>query len=252
MIHLDAGAMALLAGAAFLAAAWNAVAGGGSLLSFPVLLLVGYPALTANVSNTVGTLPGYAGGSLGYRSELRGQQARIRVLGAVACLGAVAGAVLLTITAPSVFRLLAPWLILMSCALLAAESLAGRALPGMRRSGSHTTPLLVAADFVAGVYGAFFGAGLGVMLLAFLNLFVRDELQRLNALKGVLSLGINLVAALYFIAFGPVAWPAVFLMLPASLVGGLAGASVARRVPAGALRAVVILYGVAVSVRLLV
>jgi len=110
VIHLDAGAMALLAGAAFLAAAWNAVAGGGSLVSFPALLFLGYPALTANVSNTVGLVPGYAGGSFGYRAELRGQRARIRLLGAVACVGAVAGAVLLTITAPSVFRALTPWL----------------------------------------------------------------------------------------------------------------------------------------------
>ena len=252
MIHLDAGGMALLAGAAFLAAAWNAVAGGGSLVSFPALLFLGYPALTANVSNTVGLVPGYAGGSFGYRAELRGQRARIRLLGAVACVGAFAGAVLLTITAPSVFRALTPWLILASCALLAAGPLEGRVLHAEWRADGHMAPLLVAADFVAGVYGAFFGGGLGVMLLAVLSVWVRDDLQRLNALKGVLSLAINLVAALYFIAFGPVAWTAAFVMLPASLVGGLAGASGARLLPAGVLRAVVILYGVAVSVRLLV
>jgi uncharacterized membrane protein YfcA len=250
VIHLDAGAMALLAAAGFLAAAWNAVAGGGSLVSFPALLFLGYPALTANVTNTVGLLPGYAGGSIGYRAELRGQGARIRLLGAVACVGAIAGAVLLTVTAPSLFRALAPWLILVSCALLAVGPIAGRV--GQRRADAHANPALVIADFVAGAYGAFFGAGLGVMVLGFLSVFVSDGLQRLNALKGVLSLLINLVAALYFVAFGPVAWQPVFLMLPASLGGGLAGAALARILPAAMLRTVVILYSVAVAIRLLV
>ena len=219
-------------------------------MSFPALLFLGYPALTANVSNTVGLLPGYAGGSIGYRAELRGQGARIRALGVAACAGALAGAILLTITAPSLFRALAPWLILASCALLVVGPAATRA--SRRRPEARTSPGLLIADFVGGVYGAFFGAGLGVMVLAFLTVFVRDSLQRLNALKGVLSLLINLVAAAYFVAFGPVAWHAVFVMLPASLVGGLAGASLARRLPASALRTIVILYGVGVAIRLLV
>jgi len=116
----------------------------------------------------------------------------------------------------------------------------------------HRSPLLNGAAFLAGVYGAFFGAGLGVVLLAVLALFIRDDLQRLNALKGMLSLIVNLIAALYFIAFGPVAWAAALTMLPASLMGGFAGVAVARRLPAAALRALVIAFGVAVSVRLLV
>ena len=252
MTHLDTGGTALLAAAAFLAAATNSVAGGGSLLSFPALLFLGFPALTANVSNTVGLAPGYAGGSLGYVSELRGQAARIRLLGAVAGSGAVAGALLLTITAASVFRALVPWLILVSCGLLAAAPLLGSRLRAQGRRDVHASRLMVTADFLSGVYGAFFGGGLGVMLLAFLSLFVSDDLQRLNALKGVLSLVINVVAALYFIAFGPVAWGAVFVMLPATAAGGFLGAGVARRLPAGALRAVVVLFGIAVSVRLLV
>ena len=252
MIHLDAGSIALLAGAAFLAAATNAVAGGGSLLSFPALLLLGYPALTANVSNTVGLVSGYAGGSLGYRAELRGQDARIRLLGAVAGIGAVAGSFLLTITAASVFRALVPWLILVSCGLLVAAPLVGSRLQAEARRERQAAPHMVAAGFLSGVYGAFFGGGLGVLLLAFLSLFVSDDLQRLNALKGVLSLIINFVAALYFISFGPVAWGAVFVMLPASAAGGFLGAGVARFLPAGVLRAVVVLYGIAVAVRLLV
>jgi uncharacterized membrane protein YfcA len=194
----------------------------------------------------------YAGGSLGYVAELRGQAARIRLLGAIAGSGAVTGALLLTITAASVFRALVPWLILLSCGLLAAAPLVGSTLEAQGRRDGHASPLMVAAYFLSGVYGAFFGGGLGVMLLAFLSLFVSDDLQRLNALKGLLSLVINLVAALYFIAFGAVAWAAVFVMLPATAAGGFLGAAVARRLPAGALRAVVVFFGVAVSVRLLV
>jgi uncharacterized protein len=252
VIHLSAGGYALLAGAAFLAAAVNAVAGGGSLLSFPALLFLGYPALTANVSSTVGLVAGYAGGSLAYRPELRGQQVRIRRLGAVAAAGAVVGAFLLTVTQPGLFRAMAPWLILAACALLAASPLARRLAPVQSGIAAHGAPMLAVADFLGGVYGAFFGAGLGVMQLGFLSLFVRDGLQRLNALKGVLSLVINVVAAVYFVAFGPVAWVVVIAMLPASLLGGFAGVAVARLLPAPVLRGGIVLFGVAVSIRLLV
>ena len=253
MTHLSAGGIALLAGAAFIAAAVNAVAGGGSLVSFPALLFLGYPALVANVSNTVGLVTGYTGGSLAYRSELRGQGHRIRFLGAIGGAGAVLGAFLLIITSPGVFERIVPWLILAGCALLACQPVVTRwVTPSRAEHTQHRAPALTAAAFLSGVYGAFFGAGLGVMLLAVLALFIRDDLQRLNALKGVLSLVFNVIAAVCFVAFGPVAWAAALAMLPAGLVGGFAGVAMARRLPAAALRAVVIAFGIAVSVRLLV
>ena len=253
MIHLDAGGVALLALASLAAAAVNAVAGGGSLLSFPALLLLGYPALVANVSNTVGLLGGYAGGSLAYRDELRLQGGRVRFLGALGAVGAVLGALLLTRTAAAVFQAVVPWLILGACGLLLVQPLVVRRVASTRAAEEeHRAPALAAATIVSGVYGAFFGAGLGVLLLGVIGLFIHDSLQRLNALKGVLSLVINVVAAAYFVVFGPVAWQVVAVMLPASLAGGFIGVALARRLPSTALRTVVVLYGIAVSVRLLV
>lgn len=249
-MHLTAGVIALIAGASLLAGGINAVAGGGTLLSFPALLLAGYAPITANVSNTLGLLPGYAGGSTAYRRELAGQGARVRLLTVAGGLGAVAGALLLVHTSQNVFAGVVPWLILVSSLLLALQPLAAglsrRATTRARRYA------LVAGGAAAGVYGGFFGAGLGVVMLALLGLFLPDDLQRLNALKGVVSLAINIVAAIVFLFAGPIAWEAVAIMLPASIVGGFAGVLVARRINATMLRVLVVAFGLAVAVKLLV
>jgi len=252
VIHLDAGGVALLAAATVLAAAVNAVAGGGSLVSFPALLALGYPALTANVTNTVGLLGGYAGTSAGYRVELGEQRERLAVLGVAGGAGALVGALLLTRSSPTLFRSIIPWLVLASCALLAIQPLVTSHLDRVRSSADHQTAPLVSGVFVGGVYGAFFGAGLGVMLLALLGITMRDGLQRLNALKGLLSLQINVVAAIYFVFLGHVAWSAALTMLPAGLAGGLLGTALARRLNVTLLRAAAVALGVAVAVRLLV
>ena len=253
MIHPSAAALALVAVAALLAAAINAIAGGGSLLSFPSLLVAGYPPLTANITNTVGLFLGYAGGSTAYRSELKGQWRRIRDLGFLGALGAVLGAFLLTRTRASVFEAIVPWLILGGSALTALQPLAlRRGVHARGRGGGRVHPVLGVVIFAYGVWGAFFGVGLGVMLVAALGLFIDDDLQRLNALKGVLSLVMNVIAAVYFVAFAAVAWEATLVMLPASLIGGFTGVALARRLPAGVLRVVVVLVGVAVAIRLLV
>lgn len=251
--HVDAAGLAFVAIASLLAAAINSIAGGGSLLSFPALLLAGYPALVANVTNTVGLVPGYAGGSAAYRPELTRQPRRIRYLGVISTAGAVLGAFLLTITQPALFEAIVPWLLLAGCALNAAQPLISGRIQRRRSSDiQHRSPVLGVATFASAVYGAFFGAGLGVMLLGVLGLFIDDDLQRLNALKGVLSLIINLVAAVYFAVAAPVAWEAALVMLPASLVGGIGGVALARRLPSTALRFVVVLIGVAAAIRLLV
>ena len=246
MVHLDAARLLLVAAAAFVAGAVNAVAGGGTLLSFPALLLLGFPALTANVTNTLGLLPGYAGGTIAYRAELSVQRRRVRFLGPISVAGAVVGAILLTRTSNHVFTAIVPWLILLACALLLLQPVVTSRVRTRRpQREQHRSPLLAVAQFLGGVYGAFFGAGLGVMMLAVLGLFIRDDLQRLNALKGMMALIINVVAAIYFAFFGPVSWIAVVVMLPTSAIGGFAGVALARRMHPTLLRSVVVCFGVA-------
>jgi uncharacterized protein len=259
MPTLEPAQIALLAGAALVAGAVNAVAGGGSLLSFPALLAVGYPALTANVTNTVALTPGYFGGTLGYRRELEGQRGRALALGAISAVGAVLGAYLLLISSAELFERVVPFLIFLACGLLAAQPRLARLVRERRQDGGnpspadaapHTVPLFT-AQFLAAAYGAYFGAGVGIMMLAILGIFVADSLQRLNALKGLLSLLINLIAAVSFVLFADVSWVAVAVMAVASLLGGQLGVVLARRLDDRALRWLVIVFGVAVGLRLL-
>ncbi|HEY2960283.1 MAG TPA: sulfite exporter TauE/SafE family protein [Actinomycetota bacterium] len=253
MVTLEAPQVALLAVAALVAGAVNAVAGGGSLVSFPALLAVGYPAVPANVTNTVALCPGYLGGSLGYRRELAGQGARVRALGATSVAGALLGAALLLRSPAALFESLVPWLIFLACGLLAAQPWLTRVVRrrGERPGGAGRPLGLHAGQFLAGAYGAYFGAGLGIMTLAILAIFLADRLQRLNALKGLLSLLINLVAAAYFALLAPVAWPAVLVMTAASLLGGQLGVVLARRLDDRLLRLLVVVFGVVVAARLL-
>jgi uncharacterized protein len=255
---LEPAQIALLAGAGLLAGAVNAVAGGGSLLSFPALLAVGYPALTANVTNSVALTPGYFGGTLGYRRELEGQRRRILALGATSATGAVLGAFLLVVSSAEFFERVVPFLIFLACALLAAQTRLARLVRTRRErrddqplADPHTLPLF-AAQFLAAIYGAYFGAGVGIMMLAILGIFLADNLQRLNALKGLLSLLINGIAAAYFILFADVRWVAVAVMAVTSLLGGQLGVVLARRLNDQALRWLVIAFGVAVGLRLLI
>ncbi|MCA1597603.1 MAG: sulfite exporter TauE/SafE family protein [Chloroflexi bacterium] len=248
---MDAGTIVLLAGAGFGAGAVNAVAGGGSLVSFPALLAAGYPSVTANVTNSVAVLPGYVGGSLAYRRELAGQGERIRALTPASVLGTAVGAALLLAGPASVFRAIVPWLILGACALLALAPRAA-AIAQRHGDGPGSTIALHGGLFLGAVYGGYFGAGLGIVLLALLGALVSDDLQRLNALKGVLSLIVALGAAVAFALFGPIAWDAALVVGATSLAGGAGGVRVARRLPAAVLRGLVIAYGVAVAIVLLV
>ena len=255
MTSLEPAQDVLLAGAALVAGAVNAVAGGGSLISFPALLAVGYPALTANVTNSVALTPGYFGGTLGYRRELTGQRGRILALGATSAIGAVVGAALLLVSSQALFELIVPWLIFLACGLLAVQPRLARLVRDRRPGGpagtdGHIAPLF-AAQFLAAAYGAYFGAGVGIMMLAILGIFLSDSLQRLNALKGLLSFLISLVAAVYFALLADVSWVAVAVMAVASLLGGQLGVLLARRLNDQVLRWLVITFGVAVGVRLL-
>lgn len=242
---------ALLAGAGLLAGGVNALAGGGSLISFPALLAAGYPAVTANVTNTVALFPGYAGSVAGGRPELAGQGQRLRALAVTSVVGAVLGAVLLLTLPAEVFRAVVPFLILLACGLLVAQPRLARFVQRGRAPGHGSVPLH-ASVLLAAVYGAYFGAGLGVLLLGVLGIFLAEQLRVVNALKNVVSVVVNAVALVAFALFGPVAWEAVLVIAIGSLVGGYTGARVAGRIPSPALRAMVVVYGVAVSVVLLV
>ena len=241
-MSLAAGEIVLLAGAGLLAGAVNAVAGGGSLISFPALLAVGYAARDANATNIVALLPGYVGGVLAYRPELRGQRRRSRRLSAASAAGAAAGAVLLLVSPPGVFEALVPFLVLGACALLAVQPLVPQAAGGRDRRGTE------AATLGAAVYGGYFGAALGVMLLAILGLMTGEDLQRANALKALLSLVVAIVSALILAVFGPVAWSAAAIMAATSLAGGRVGGALARRLRADVLRWAVVALGVGLAV----
>ena len=243
--------LAALAAAGAAAGAVNAVAGGGSLISFPALVAAGHPPLVANVTNAVAVLPGYLGGSVAYRAELRGQRGRVRALAATSALGAAAGTALLLTTPASAFERLAPALVLAASLLLAAQPwIAARVGAPPGDGAGRRRALLQPVVLVAAIYGGYFGAGLGVLLLAVLGLLLVDDLQRLNALKGALSLVIGAVAALSVALFGPVAWPAAGVMALGSLAGGHLGVGVARRMAPEALRRGVVVLGVAVAVAL--
>jgi uncharacterized protein len=243
------GEILLLAGGGFLAGAVNAVAGGGSLISFPALLAVGHPAVTANVTNAVAVVPGYLGGTIGYRRELEGQRRRAIALAVSSVVGAVCGAILLLLSSEQLFKAIVPFLVLFSAGLLAAQPLLSRFARGSAEGGEHGVRLH-AMNFAAAVYGGYFGAGLGIMLLALLGISIEDQLQRLNALKGLLSLVVGLVAATYFALFGPVVWDAAAIMAVTSLGGGQAGVVLARRLDDNVLRWVVVAFGTGVGIAL--
>ena len=250
--------MSLLAALAILgvglaAGTLNTIVGSGSLITFPTLLVLGYPPVVANVSNTVGLVTGSISGAIGYRRELEGQRRRLRMLGVASLAGGLTGGLLLLALPASVFRNVVPVLILISCALVAFQPrLARRVASREGPAWVHGGPLLFAAVFVTGVYGGYFGAAQGVMLIALLGIFLDDSLQRLNAAKNVLAALVNGIAALLFIVFADVDWAVAGLLAAGAIVGGQVGASVGRRISPQWLRAVIVIVGVAVAIRLLV
>ena len=243
-----------LAVAAFLAGAINAVAGGGSLISFPALIAAGYPSKVANVTNSVALWPGYAGGSYGYRGELKRQRKRIIALTLPSVVGAIAGSVILLSTSESLFERIVPFLILFACGLMAVQDQLAAWARTHRLSAldaEHVPLALHLGVFVLAVYGAYFGAGLGILTLAVLGILLPDDLQHSNALKGLLSALINFVAVVYFAVFGPVEWAPAAVMAVGALAGGYLGVGVARRLGKRWLRVSVIGYGVVVATVLL-
>jgi len=230
---------------------FNGVAGGGSLISFPILLGLGYPALTANITNTVGIWPGYIASAAGFRREIGDQARRLAHLSPVALAGGTTGALLLLTTSASTFEGVVPWLVLGAAALFAVQPALRRALD---RGSAHprTRPvLLVVGVFLASVYGGYFGAAMGVMFLAVLGLALPVSLAHTSGLRAVLSMIVNGIAAVVFLFHGGLAWEAAGFLALGTLVGGFAGARLALALPAAALRVAVVVIGVGTAVKLL-
>ncbi|MDQ6746289.1 MAG: sulfite exporter TauE/SafE family protein [Actinomycetota bacterium] len=244
-------ALAIFA-AGVLAGTINTVVGSGTLFTFPVLLALGYAPVTANVSNTIGLVPGSVAGAIGYRRELRGQGARTVRLAAASLLGGTVGAILLLTLPAAAFKAIVPVFIVLALALILAQPRMTRALD-RRRTRARPPAGGVAAlvgVLVSGVYGGYFGAAQGILLLAILGLALEEELQRINALKVVLAGLVNLVAGLLFVFAARVAWDAALLIAAGSTIGGLAGARAGRRLSPRVLRAVIVVVGTLAIVRL--
>jgi uncharacterized membrane protein YfcA len=246
------GAALAILGAGLAAGTINTIVGSGSLISFPTLLVLGYEPVLANVSNTIGLVPGSISGTVGYRRELEGQGGRIRALAAASVAGGLTGGVLLLVLPGSVFRGVVPILILVACVLVALQPrLARRAAERSGQRHEHGGRLLFFTIFATGIYGGYFGAAQGVILIALLGIFLDDSLQRLNAAKNLLAALVNGVAAVLFIVAADVAWGAALLLALGATAGGQLGATIGRRIPAPLLRVVIIVVGTAVAVKLL-
>src|SRR5579864_6898869 len=250
MTALDFPHAAVAFGAALLAGAINSVAGGGTLVSFPALIWIGLPSVTANATSTVGIWPAAASSLWGYRREVRSSEPRMLLLLLPSLVGGIAGALLLRWTPPAIFDSLVPFLILFATLLFMAQETVQRWLktphPGEHRSltGAILFQLMVA------LYGGYFGAGIGILMLAALSILGLTDIHQMNGLKNFFALCINGVAAIYFMVAHMVEWPYVLVMAVGAIAGGYGGAGLARKMGRTAVRRVVVGIGFAMAVSL--
>jgi uncharacterized membrane protein YfcA len=229
----------------------NTVVGSGTLITFPVLLAFGYAPVTANVTNTVGLVPGSVSGAIGYRRELAGQRGRALRLGAMSVLGGITGAVLLLVLPSSAFKAIVPVFIVTALVLTIFQPRIARALADRRIDLQHPRSLLtLLAVYLTGVYGGYFGAAQGILLLAILGVALPQDLHRTNALKNVLAGLVNGVAGVCFVFAAHVEWAAAGIIAGAAIVGAQLGARYGRRLPPDALRALIVLVGIAAILQL--
>ncbi len=241
--------------AAFAAGIINALAGGGTLISFPTLVALGIPEVAANITNTVALCPGYLGGTIAQKEDLKGQKRRLWLLLPVGIIGGITGAILLVFISSQVFRILAPFLILFASFLLAVQEPVKEWINKHSREGEVDNGLINKAALPVGltaVYGGYFGAGQSVIILSILGLFLNDTLTRLNALKQCITLCSNVAAAVFFLFSGMVIWPVALVMAVGALAGGAAGGRFAGRINPVILRWTVVIIGFAVGIILLV
>ena len=242
---------ALIAAAAFLAGIINAIAGGGTLLTFPALVWIGRNPIIANATNTVAIWPAGVSGALGFRKDVATLQRWLWLLTIPSLLGGAAGAVLLLHTPEKLFARIVPILIGGATVLLAAQESVGRTfLSGQTRMSGPHIALAFTFQFAVGIYGGYFGAGMGILMLAALGLLGLTDLHQMNGLKNVLGLSINGIAAIYFIAHGAVVWNDVLIMAVFSIAGGFAGAKLAYKLGRKFVRGAVVVIGVVMTIAL--
>ena len=244
--HLACGAAAIGAGIV------NAVAGGGTLISFPVMTAVGVPSVRANATNTVSLCPGYLGGTIAQRADLTGLQSHVRPQLVAAAIGGLAGSILLVATSEAVFRQFVPFLVLAAAILLAVQNRLRAWIVARQGDRPTSRAAEIATVAAASVYGGYFGAGLGIMLMAVLGLFSDLPFNRLNAVKQMLSVVVNVFAAGFLVFSGKVEWSLVLVMAPCSLIGGQVGGRLAGSLPPQKLRAAVVVFAFVVSIIYLV
>jgi hypothetical protein len=242
----------IIVGVGLVAGMVNTIVGSGSLLTFPTLLALGYKPVLANVSNTVGLISGSVSGAVGYRAELKGQLRRILVLTPAVIVGTVIGAILLLALPGSAFRHVVPILILLAVVLVLVQPTVARRRAEQGRKAEHPGPLLQAGTFLTAIYGGYFGAAQGVVLLGLFGITLDDDVQRLNAAKNVVAAMINAVGAVFFISTTTIAWKVAGLLFIGSTAGGQIGAVVGRRLPPQVLRATIAVVGTGVAIKLLV
>ncbi|MEV4188050.1 sulfite exporter TauE/SafE family protein [Streptosporangium canum] len=229
----------------------NAVVGSGSLITFPTMVAVGLPPIVANVSNNIGLVPGSLTGALGYRAELKGQRERLIRLGVASIAGSLIGGVLLLFMPADTFNVVVPILIGLACVLVVVQPRLNKWLSARREDPHpHGGPWLWIGVFAAGIYGGYFGAAQGVLLIGLLGSFLDDDLQRVNAAKNVLSLLVNGTAAVLFILVAEVDWRAVALVAVGATIGGFLGAKVGRKLPASVLRGFIVCIGILAIIKL--
>jgi uncharacterized protein len=252
LIEVGLSPLAILAiiAAGFVAGMANAIVGSGSLLTFPTLLAVGFSPIVANVSNTVGLVFGSISAVAGQRPELVGQRRRTALLAIPAAAGGLLGAVLLLALPQSVFHQVVPVLVLLAVVLVIVQPRLSKYLASYGGSDGNSWGLRTGV-FLTSIYGGYFGAAQGVMFIGLLGVFIKDEVRRLNALKNVLAVLVNGIAALVFVLLAHVAWVVVALIAISSVAGGQLGAVIARRLPPNALRAVIVIAGLAAVVKLM-
>jgi len=243
-------ALAIIA-AGLAAGTINTIVGSGSLITFPTLLFFGYSPIVANVSNTLGLVPGTLSGVIGYRRELPRPDRSFVTLAVAATAGGLTGAVVLLALPSSTFEMVVPFLILLAAGLMAAQPYLSRFVAARRGAGRGHDLVFIAAIYLTAIYGGYFGAAQGVLLITLLSIFQPGDIQRSNAVKNVLALLVNAVAAVLFIVVAPVDWAAAALIAVGAIAGGQIGAFLARRMRPGLLRWVVVVVGVVVALKLL-
>ena len=242
----------LIAFAGIWAGTINTVVGSGTLVTFPVLVALGYPPVTATTSNAIGLIPGSFTGAWGYRGEITGARSQLIRWSVMSAVGAVGGTILLLSLPPNAFETIVPFLVGIALVLVVVQPMLTRRLQRSAADGPRRTWLLYPLIFLIGVYGGYFTAAQGIMLIGVMGLLLTEPLQRLNGYKNVLAAVVNLVAGAIYAVVAPISWPVVAILAVSSTIGGLLGARIGRRLSPTVLRAVIVVVGLVAIVRLVV